>query len=126
MTAISNQGSDVPNSEGELTQLPNTHYLNSLDNRTLEERARRIGAALGRAVVALRKTGAKLKDTANQATGAAASQMVTAKQQIKTSYESTRSGARRLVNDYPVHVVLCAGAVGLVLGASLKIWRGKR
>lgn len=126
MAATLNQGSDVPNSERELAQLPNTHYLSNLDNRALEERAKQIGAALGRAVVAMRDTGNRLRGVANQATDGAAHQMATAKQQIKTGYENTKSGARRLVNDYPMHVVLCAGAVGLVLGASLRIWKANR
>lgn len=126
MPATLNQGSDVPNSERELAQLPNTHYLSNLDNRALEERARQIGASLGRAVAVIRSAGSKIKDTASEATNTAASQISGAKQQIRRGYEETKTQAQRLVRDYPVHVVLGAGLLGLVVGASLRIWRANR
>jgi ElaB/YqjD/DUF883 family membrane-anchored ribosome-binding protein len=43
--------------------------------------------------------------------------------QVKTGYYRTRLGANRLVREYPLHLVLAAGAVGFLLGVGLRIWR---
>lgn len=93
------------------------------NNTALEERARQLGSALGRAVVALRKTRTKLQDAATEATDAAVAQVQGVKQQIKTGYQDTKAGAQHLLHDYPLHVVLAAGALGVLLGVSLRIWR---
>ncbi|HEY6251214.1 MAG TPA: hypothetical protein VI685_14745 [Candidatus Angelobacter sp.] len=93
------------------------------DNTALVERARQVGSALGRMVVALRQTRTKLRDTATRTTDAVVSQIQEGKQQVKTKYEEAKTGAQHVLHDYPVHVVLAAGAVGLLLGVGIRIWR---
>lgn len=153
-------------------------------NTALEQTARQVGTAVGKAVVTIRKTQERLKDVASQTGDAAASRLsdvktraqetanrvsnigetvknkaqewtetATAKaeelrqvtvakaeelrqataarvselgSQIKTGYYRTRLRANQVVRDYPLHVVLAAGAVGFLLGVGLRIWRANR
>lgn len=95
-------------------------------NNALEECARKLGSSLGRAVVALRNTRTKLKLTASGAADAAVSQIQEVQQQVRTGYEGTKANAQQLLNNHPVHVVLAAGAAGLLLGMGLRIWRASR
>jgi ElaB/YqjD/DUF883 family membrane-anchored ribosome-binding protein len=44
----------------------------------------------------------------------------------RNNYFRARVKANQVTRDYPVHVVLAAGAVGLVLGVGLRIWRANR
>ena len=133
MAATLHQASEVTNSEPELSQLPNTRYLSRLDNRGLEDRARQLGTAVGRAVAALRNTGtrirdsgARFKDTASQATDATASPIAGMKREIRTGYKDTKTVVQNWVRDCPLQVVLCAAALGLALGAGMRIWRASR
>jgi len=92
-------------------------------NTALEERARQLGSALGRTVAALGKTRTRLQDAATEVTDTAVTQLQGVKQQIKTGYQETKAGAEHILHDYPVHVVLAAAALGVLLGVSLRIWR---
>ncbi len=130
------------------------------DGKTrLEEKARQVGFALGKAVVALKGIGEQGRETAtstarqasNRMTGIAGSirqktaewgeaaadtaeelrQAATEKardlrSQVKSGYYRTRLQANRAVREYPVHLVLIAGAVGFLLGVGLRIWRSNR
>ena len=133
MDATLHKASDVTNSEPELAQLPNARYLSRLDNRSMEDRARQLGSAVGRAVAALRNTGtrirdsgARFQDTASQATDATASQIAGMKQQIRTGYQDTKTVVQNWVRDSPLQVVLCAAAVGIAVGVGMRIWRASR
>lgn len=127
MPATLHSASDVPNHEPNLAQLPTPPERELAGGDSLlEERARRIGSVLGRAVVAIRSAGSKIKDTAGRTTDTAASQISGAQQQIRKGYEETKTQAQQLVRDYPVHVVLGVGVLGLVVGASLRLWRARR
>lgn len=127
MPATSYQSSDGSNLEPKVAQLPNApDYSRPRDNTALEERAREIGAALGQAVATFRSTRARLKDTASHTADAAASHIAEARQQIKSGYANAKTGARKALHDYPVHVAACAGALGLVLGVGLRLWRSRQ
>lgn len=147
----------------------------------LEERARQVGSAIGKAVVTVRKTRERVKDIANQTSEAAASRISEVKNkaqetasrvgnipdtvkikaqqwsevaatranelrqatvqkvdelrqttaekvselgsQIKSGYYRTRVRANQVVREYPLQVVLIAGALGFFLGVGLRIWR---
>ncbi len=41
----------------------------------------------------------------------------------RVNYYRARLRANQISRDYPIHVVLAAGAVGLLLGAGMRIWR---
>jgi len=118
--------SDEPNLNPDLQVTTTPEYPQPGGNHQLEERARQVGAALGRTVAAFRNAGSTIKRTASQATDTAASQIATAKEQIRSGYADTKTRVRILVRDYPLHVVLGAGLFGIVLGAGLRIWRGNR
>ncbi|HEY6348454.1 MAG TPA: hypothetical protein VI636_03490 [Candidatus Angelobacter sp.] len=127
MPASLHRASDVPNFEPNPEQLPASgDYPGAGGANPWEERARQVGRAMGRTVAALRSTGARLKNTAADATDAAVSQMQDVKQQVKTGYEGTKANARQVLHDYPMHVVLTAGAAGLLLGVGMRIWRANK
>lgn len=139
----------------------------------LEEKARLVGQAVGKAVVTLREAGDTLKGIGGEARGAAATRIgrVTDKareagsrmtemagvmrnraahwgeaitsnvqdlgqataerardvrSQVKRGYFRARVRTQQAVREYPVHVVLIAGALGFLLGAGLRIWRSSR
>lgn len=46
--------------------------------------------------------------------------------QIKTGYYRARLRTNQVVREYPLHVVLAAGALGFLLGVGLRIWRVNR
>jgi ElaB/YqjD/DUF883 family membrane-anchored ribosome-binding protein len=146
-------------------------------NSALEENARRVGDALGRAVVSLREARSALVDIAQRAREVAAARITDLKSQaqrarahirvtagdmgenvaqgtrrgsrlatstasalrrataervrnlgenVKMGFERTRVRADQTVREYPVQVVLTAGAVGFLLGVGLRIWRSNR
>lgn len=142
------------------------HASPSNNEAGLEEKARQVGYAVGKAVVTLRRAGETLKDvagetrnTANEKAqqarsritemagtireksaqwGDAASggihdlrQAATEKagilqSQVKTGYYRMRLRANRTVREYPMQLVLIAGAAGFLLGVGLRIWRATR
>jgi ElaB/YqjD/DUF883 family membrane-anchored ribosome-binding protein len=122
MPTTLHQGSGVQDLPPEQSQ-PSAWENDPGGRNVLQERATQVGSSLGRVVAALRNSQTKLRDSATQAKEAAVTQMQGMKRQIKTSYEGTREGAQKVMHDYPVHVVLAAGVVGLLLGMSLRIWR---
>ena len=46
--------------------------------------------------------------------------------QVRTGYYRTRLRANAVARDYPLQVVLAAGATGFLLGVGLRIWRANR
>jgi ElaB/YqjD/DUF883 family membrane-anchored ribosome-binding protein len=124
MPTTLHQSSGVQNFESGPAQPPDwENYVTTGGTTVLEKRARQLGSSLGRTVAAVRKTQGKLRDTASQAKEAAATQIQGLQRQVKTTYEGARDGAQRVLHEYPVHVVLAAGVVGLLLGMSLRLWR---
>jgi ElaB/YqjD/DUF883 family membrane-anchored ribosome-binding protein len=167
------RSSDVPDFDTYPANPKDKDFLRTDSSNELEERARQVGSAMGKAVVAMRKTQERLKDMANQTGEAAASRITHVKNmaeetasrvsdisetmkakaqewteaasaraeewrqatvervsevgsQIKSGYYRTRLRANQVVQEYPVQVVLIAGAIGFLLGVSLRIWRMNR
>jgi len=168
------RSSDVPDFDTYPANPPKPEgFLRAHSNTALEERARQVGSAMGKAVVTLRRTQERLKDIANQTGEAAAARITEAKNmaqetasrvsnmtdavktkahewteaattradelrhataekvrevgsQIRAGYHRTRLRAHRVVREYPLQVVLIAGALGFVLGVGLRIWRANR
>jgi ElaB/YqjD/DUF883 family membrane-anchored ribosome-binding protein len=46
--------------------------------------------------------------------------------QARTGYYRARLRANQVARDYPIHVILAAGACGFLLGVGLRIWRASR
>src|SRR5258708_2513767 len=46
--------------------------------------------------------------------------------QAKAGYFQARRVATRISRDYPLHVVVAAGAVGILMGIGIRIWRANR
>jgi len=57
---------------------------------------------------------------------AAAEKTADLSSQARTGYYRTRLRANAVTRDYPLQVILAAGAAGLVLGIGLRIWRANR
>jgi ElaB/YqjD/DUF883 family membrane-anchored ribosome-binding protein len=142
------------------------HLDDQHGNAVLEEKARQVGAALGKAVATLREARETLKDVGSEAhevaairvneAGARINEMAesvknTTRQwseaaksgagqlrqaavekargvgsQLKTAYSLGRLRANQVAREYPLHLVLAAGAAGFLLGAGLRIWRSGR
>jgi ElaB/YqjD/DUF883 family membrane-anchored ribosome-binding protein len=80
---------------------------------------------------------ARVSDAADQARQTVAETYDKTKQQAAETYEQTRARAadlmqrtrvrsRQIVNDYPLHVIATAAAIGFVAGVILRIWRSSR
>jgi ElaB/YqjD/DUF883 family membrane-anchored ribosome-binding protein len=118
----------------------------------LEHYGAQLGSAAGVAVVALRRAQEKVRRLANEKT-ATVTDIASARvqevreegatraeewgrtlrertfemrRQARNGIYRARLRAREVQNDYPVQVVMAAGAVGLVIGAGLRIWRANR
>jgi ElaB/YqjD/DUF883 family membrane-anchored ribosome-binding protein len=47
-------------------------------------------------------------------------------EETKAQYFRARRRANQMVRDYPVHTVLAAGVVGVLIGVGIRVWRAKR
>ncbi|HEV3038542.1 MAG TPA: hypothetical protein VHA33_12270 [Candidatus Angelobacter sp.] len=47
-------------------------------------------------------------------------------EKTKEGYSQARLRANQLTRDYPVHTIAIAGAMGLVLGIGIRVWRANR
>jgi ElaB/YqjD/DUF883 family membrane-anchored ribosome-binding protein len=165
------RSSDTPNFDTYPAEPPqSTASYPSNGDTALEQRARQVGAAMGKAVATVRKAQSKvtniasgstanastLTDTAKakaqeavdrisgladnawsktqelgQATAAQAEELRLAAQQkaaelrsqIKIGYYRARLRANQTLRDYPLQVVVAAGAIGFLIGLGLRIWR---
>lgn len=79
----------------------------------------------------------RVSDAADQARQTVAETYDKTKQQAAETYERTRARAsdlmqrarvrsHQIVNDYPLHVIATAAAVGFVAGVILRVWRSNR
>jgi ElaB/YqjD/DUF883 family membrane-anchored ribosome-binding protein len=57
---------------------------------------------------------------------AAAERAAELRSRARARFSQARLQANQVVHDHPLQVVLAAGAVGLVLGAVLRVWRSNR
>ncbi len=122
------------------------------ESSPLEDYGAQLGSAAGMAVVALRRaqrrvsnmaseksatvtdiTTARMRDVRDQATAKGEEWSRTARERAAEWRRQARNGlyrarlrAREVQNDYPIHVVIGAGALGFVIGAALRIWRANR
>jgi ElaB/YqjD/DUF883 family membrane-anchored ribosome-binding protein len=114
-----------------------TQAVKDIGNETREVAAIRVGDVTNKA----REAGVRVTETVRQKTtewGEAAagtaeelrrSAMEKARDlsgQVRTGYYRARLRANQTVREYPLHVVVGAGAVGFLLGAGLRIWRWNR
>ncbi len=107
----------------------------------LEWAARRIGAALGRAVVTLRDSQERVQDRVGDAayelrykiratkenySRQAQEKLEMAQEKLDEVRGRARQIAKQAKHDYPVQCILCGAVAGLLLGAGLRVWRGNR
>jgi ElaB/YqjD/DUF883 family membrane-anchored ribosome-binding protein len=107
----------------------------------LDHAARRIGWTLGRIVGTLEQFRADareriheaqehLQEQADEATSEAKQTLSTAKKTARHKVEEARRTAavlrRRAIQDYPIQVILAAGAFGVLAGAGIRTWRENR
>jgi hypothetical protein len=150
---------------------PQSGYLYGRKSETaLQERARQVGSAVGKAVATARKAQDKLRNIASSSSESAANLKETAKDkarlaasgigdiadsarskaqewretavsqagqlrqaakeksaelgsQIRSGYYRARIRANQVAREYPLHVVLAAGALGFAIGVGLRLWR---
>ena len=120
-------------------------------NTRLREVAAQTGHAAGKAVAAVREMPRResgepstveeiknrVSDAAEQARDRVAETYDKTKQQAAETYRQTRerlSGAaerarvrsRRIIDEYPLHVIAGAAAVGFVIGVLMRVWRSSR
>jgi ElaB/YqjD/DUF883 family membrane-anchored ribosome-binding protein len=113
----------------------------SHEDTDLEERARKIGWALGKLVNRLDEVKAQAREKINyipedakesieSAKEGAREKFSNAKQQAQQKFGEARYRAsrlrRRAVNDYPLQLILAAGIGGILAGAGLRAWRESR
>ena len=115
---------------------------------SLEEPARKIGAALGRLVNKLSEFTGPTREKFDQLAEKAEDELAFAKQAVTSSYEDftqkmrdvtqqkfcaakaqadqLRRRAIHTANEYPERVILAAGIAGIVAGFGLRAWRENR
>jgi hypothetical protein len=115
-------------------QIPREMAIGAKYSRTdseLEERARKIGWALGQLVNKLDDVRKQAQDRINYKQQEDAQDRIDiARQKAQQKFSDARTKAaelrRRAINDYPVQVILAAGVVGFLAGAGLRLWRENR
>lgn len=117
-------------------------------NSELEKRARQVGSIAGSAVALVRNARRRLEDSrgdlgsnvkgkveefrgtasirADEWRRSAQRRAAELGRQVKFRLEDARVRAHRFGRDYPWHLVLAAGILGFVLGATLRIRRAHR
>lgn len=136
----------------ELAGDPNRLLPEEAESTPLEQYGAQLGSAAGQAVLALRRAQRKVMDIAGEkkatVTDIANARMRQIKDEAATHGEQwttilrqrarelqrlarnaayrARLRAREIERQNPVHVVVGAGIVGLVIGAGLRIWRARR
>lgn len=92
----------------------------------LEDKARQVGTAVGKAVVTLRDARDTLKDIAGETREVAAIGIADAKNKATETSRRIRLRTSYIVREYPLHIVLAGGALGFLFGVGLRIWRPSR
>ena len=136
----------------ELADDPNRLLPEQAESSPLEEYGAQLGSAAGQAVLALRRAQKKVRDVAMEkkatVTDIASGRMQQIRDEAATRGEQwsnilreraselrrqarnaiyrARLRAREVKKQDPVHVVIGAGILGVVLGAGLRIWRASR
>ncbi|HKT48900.1 MAG TPA: hypothetical protein VJV96_01320 [Candidatus Angelobacter sp.] len=136
----------------ELADDPNRLLPEQAQSSPLEEYGAQLGSAAGQAVLALRRAQKKVRDIASEkkatVTYIASARMREIRDEAATRGEQwsitlrerasewrrqalnalyrARLRAREVKKQDPVHVVIGAGIVGVVIGAGLRIWRASR
>lgn len=136
----------------ELAEGPNRLLREEAGASPLEQYGAQLGSAAGVAVVALRRAQQKARKLAGEkkatVTDIASARVREVRAEAATRAEEwgrtirerafemrrqarnamyrARLRAREIENDYPVHVVIAAGILGMVTGAGLRIWRASR
>lgn len=106
-------------------------------NPMFEERARQIGAGLAKAINALRDTvntsKQKLSGQKEQLSHVTEDYQATAERyfseaegRVRQLTTEAKLKARHYAKNYPVHLILAAGAAGLIAGAGMRLWRNDR
>ena len=114
-------------------QMPREMAMGAKYSRTdsdLEERARKIGWALGQLVNRLDDVRTRAQERLNYEQEDAQDRIDIAKQKAQEKFNDARQRAahlrRRAINDYPVQVILAAGVIGFLAGAGIRVWRENR
>lgn len=136
----------------ELSDNPNRLLPEQTESSPLEEYGAQLGSAAGQAVLALRRAQKKVRDIATEKTATvtdiASGRMQQVRDEAATRGEEwgntlrerarelqrqarnaiyrARLRAREIEKQDPLHVVIGAGVVGVVIGAGLRIWRASR
>jgi hypothetical protein len=136
----------------ELANDPNRLLPEETESSPMEHYGAQLGSAAGQAVVALRRAQRKVLDMAGEkkatVTDIASARMQQIKHEAATRGEQwsntlreranelrrqatnaiyrARLRAREIKKQDPVHVVVGAGILGVVIGAGLRIWRASR
>jgi hypothetical protein len=143
---------DTYPSEPELAEDPNRLLPEQVESSPLEEYGAQLGSAAGQAVLALRRAQQKVRDIASEkkatVTDIASARMQQIRdeaairgeqwgnilreraselrRQARNGIYRARLRAREIEKQNPVYVVIGAGVLGVVIGASLRIWRANR
>lgn len=150
------RSSDIPSFDtypsGPQLQDPNRLLPEEGESSPLEGYGAQLGSAAGTAVLALRRAQqrvrnmasekkavvtdiatARVQEVRDQATAVTEEWSQTIRERALEWRRQARNGvyrarlrAREMENHYPVHVVIGAGILGLVIGAGLRIWRANR
>ncbi|HLW55613.1 MAG TPA: hypothetical protein VKW06_22485 [Candidatus Angelobacter sp.] len=124
--------------------------MSPLADSELERRGRQIGAIAGRVVALVRDAGHYLQpgEQINELRANASSKVEEIRKELsartaewretvreksadlgrrsRKGFENARATTNRLGHDYPWHLLLAAGIVGLALGASIRVRRANR
>jgi ElaB/YqjD/DUF883 family membrane-anchored ribosome-binding protein len=100
--------------------------LQELGSETAETAATRLGNVIKTARARAHELGQATATRASELGESVAEKAGQLGRQAKAGYFQARRGANRISRDYPLHVVVAAGAVGILMGIGIRIWRASR
>jgi ElaB/YqjD/DUF883 family membrane-anchored ribosome-binding protein len=100
--------------------------LQELGSETNEAAATHLSDLVETAKVKAHELGQAAATRASEVGAAVAEKAGQLGEQAKAGYFRARRRANQVSRDYPLHVVVAAGAVGLLVGIGMRIWRANR
>ena len=100
--------------------------LQELRDQTAEAAVTRINELAGTTKAKIQKFGQTAATRASELSDAVAQKAAHLGDTTKVQYFRARRRANQAVRDYPIHTVVAAGAVGILLGIGIRLWRANR
>ena len=100
--------------------------LQELSDQTAEAAVTRINELAGTTKAKAQELGQTAAMRASELSDALVQKAAHLGKETKVQYFRARRRANQMVRDYPVHTLVAAGVVGVLLGVGIRVWRANR